>query len=208
MASQQCTVTEADVAAGLALMERMNQAVIEGDNQAIAACRKEYSAILLRLNGGSNFGTYADENSPGCVMAERTASPDGQPPLWGQSGRFLIDVAGIKAIVTHCGFRWAGMAHLQFYAVELAVPFISTTGYMSYFVQGSGVEGLTVEEAAAAVFQTLLDERGLQAIERTESTEAKTDELAALPYVASALCQRPTMERQQPRRQAAQLSLF
>lgn len=207
MTNQRIPLTTADIAAGLDLMQNMNRAVIEGDSEQIAACRKAYGALIYRLNGGTEFASYADEDSPGCLMAQHTASPDGQAPLWGQSGRFLIDVEGINAIVTHEGFRWAGMAHLQFYAVELAVPFISKTGYRSYFVEGSGVEGLTVEEAAAAIFQTLIDEEGLSSIERTAYNEAQAEKLAALPYVVSSMCNRSNTYRPQ-QRQAAQLSLF
>ena len=52
-----------------------------------------------------------------------------RPSSWGQQGEFLIEVAGIRALV-RCsdGFSWTRF-HLDFHAVDMHGPFNSETGY-------------------------------------------------------------------------------
>ena len=59
-------------------------------------------------------------------------------PLWGQSGEFLVDVEGIRAVVRMEGRGFSWMHHFEFHAIDADTPFISETGYRSHFARPVG----------------------------------------------------------------------
>ena len=78
-----------------------------------------------------------------------TAAPDGEVPLWGQKGSFIVDVNGTPARIEMDGMLgicqsmslWPGFgAH----AVDADRPFFSETGYRSFMgVHADLIPGLT-----------------------------------------------------------------
>lgn len=106
--------------------EAFHAAVVIGDEAAMMAASIRYDAVVWKLNGGAFFACEAGNEAVSPRLRARLAAAPGAVPLWGQSGEFLVDHAGIRAIVIARG----GPSSLQveFRAVSATGPFISNTG--------------------------------------------------------------------------------
>lgn len=156
-------------------------AVIASDDAGAADAVELVEAVIWKLNGETFFGSSADEDSAGNVVARHCAAQPGTVPAWGQQGEFLIEVAGIRALVKCSdGFSWMRF-HLEFHAVDVHGPFISETGYRSHF--GNVVGGIAVDEAARRVMAALLKDNG-RCMVRPESRPL-CEERAVRPWLAS-----------------------
>lgn len=156
-------------------------AVMASDDGGAADAVELIGAAIWKLNGGTFFACSADEDSAGNVVARHCAAAPGTVPAWGQQGEFLIEVAGIRALVKCSdGFSWMRF-HLEFHAVDVHGPFISETGYRSHF--GNVVGGMAVDEAARRVMAALLKENG-RCMVRPESRPF-CEERAVRPWLAS-----------------------
>lgn len=110
----------------------LHDGIIAGSEKSALTARHRYDAVVWKLNGGSFFGCEAGEGAAVIVRRHCAAIP-GNVPMWGQSGEFLIEQAGTRAVVSFsCGLSRM-LASLSFHAVDPHVPFISPTGYRSEF---------------------------------------------------------------------------
>lgn len=89
------------------------------------------------------------------------AAKPGYVPAWGQSGEFLITVNGIRARVEFdCQLIGMMNPHFQFHIVDFDRPFISETGYKSFFynLELKIIAKKTVAQVAETVFFDLLSD--------------------------------------------------
>lgn len=118
------------------LIRQHHCAMLAADVDEAMDLREEARKLALRLNAGEP-GIIAGDDAPGCVLERETAASPGTVPLWGQTGAFVINVAGMRVHIEQdgifgigCGFSlWPGFST---HAVELEKPFLSPTGYRSF----------------------------------------------------------------------------
>lgn len=110
------------------IIARYNAAMLAGDQPAKTAARQERDDIGWKLTDLGLGDCFADV---GRQLNELCAAPQGEVPLWGQSGDFIIEALGCRIRI-----EWEGLysiTEIQFgaHAVDLDKPFISETGYRS-----------------------------------------------------------------------------
>ena len=76
--------------------EAFHAAVVIGDESAMMAASIRYDAVVWKLNGGAFFACEAGNEAVSPRLRARLAAAPGAVPLWGQSGEFLVDHAGIR----------------------------------------------------------------------------------------------------------------
>jgi hypothetical protein len=128
-------------------LEAFDQAIRSDDPEAEEAAHHRYQAVIWKLNGGEFFGCFGEAGAAGYRVTEGSAAVSGQAPLWGQKGEWLMDVAGMRVLVQSDGGTGTMAHHYTFNAIDVAQPFLSETGYRSYF--GKPIYGATVEQAVA-----------------------------------------------------------
>lgn len=143
--------------AGKEFAQAFDEAIMRADQDGAALARRGYDACVWKLNGGTNFGSYANASSPGNLMVEHCAATPGAIPRWGQRGAFLIQVDGMRAIVQYCAHKFQTSMHFEFLAVDLDAEFISETGYRSHFLNCQ--YGMTVEEVARSAIRSIAAEK-------------------------------------------------
>lgn len=132
------------------LIERHHAIMLEGDGVAAIALRREAHDLALRLNNGEP-GIIAGEDAPGCVLARKTAAKNEAVPLWGQEGRFTVEVGGTQVDIEMDGMFGIGATSMYWlgfsaHAVEKCQPFISGTGYRSFLgINAPLLPSLTVD---------------------------------------------------------------
>lgn len=146
----------------MAAVTALHVAVLENDSTAATEAADRYEAAVWKLNGGTFFACRAEKDSAGRVIEQHCKAVPGQVPMWGQTGQFVIEVDGIRALVCFGDGFGVGRTHYEFHAVDLDRPFISETGYRSHF--DNLVAGQTVAEAAAAIFSRFLTSERRQKI--------------------------------------------
>jgi hypothetical protein len=157
--------------------EAFHAAVVIGDEAAMMAASIRYDAVVWKLNGGAFFACEAGNEAVSPRLRARLAAAPGAVPLWGQSGEFLVDHAGIRAIVIARG----GPSSLQveFRAVSATGPFISNTGYRS-LCGCRPIYETTMDEAAKIwISQILTEKKGREFI---GPQYRDRDFLAAFPW--------------------------
>lgn len=134
----------------------MHGAILTGQGETAEAAANRYEAAVWVLNGGTFFASM-DRSKPdagGLLAEDHCRAAPGEIPMWGQTGEFVVTVAGIRALVTvRDGFDRFRVA-LGFNAVDVDGPFISPTGCRSHFADV--VAGHTVEDVAKGVFAAYL----------------------------------------------------
>lgn len=131
------------------LFQKINTACLSGEAEAIhlalVALRKE----MVRINNGATGIIAPDSKSMQAVNA--CAAEPGSIPLWGQPGFFYIIVNDMPVVVS-CSpvFMASHTFHMEFYAVNPDIPFISETGFYSHF-ESRTTYGLSVEDAARVI---------------------------------------------------------
>jgi len=139
-----------DVTAEAVAAQRV--AVLAYDDDAAEAAAARYEAAVLKLNGGDFFGCMdrCNPDAGGILADQHCRAEPCTVPMWGQSGEFLITVAGIRCMVEIGDGFGRFRVSMHFHVVDHDAPFISETGFRSHFdtVQG----GRTVDEVATAVF--------------------------------------------------------
>ena len=71
---------------------------------------------------------------------DQLEAPDGEVPIWGQPGRFLVTVEGMRVLVDYRGLEGReslgtnyGLSHsFGAHIVDVLRPFLSNTGYRSF----------------------------------------------------------------------------
>ena len=150
------------LAEAMAAVTAQHAAVLDNDSKAATEAADRYEATVWKLNGGAFFACRAEKDSAGHVIERHCKAVPGQVPMWGQTGQFVIEVDGIRALVMFGDGFGLCRAHYRFHAVDLDTPFISPTGYRSHFDDIVG--GQTVAEAAAAIFSRFLSSERRQKI--------------------------------------------
>lgn len=141
------------------LLERHNQAMVSGDTQVAMKIREEAEDLAVKLNGGKHIGICAGPDSPGHRLERETAAPEGQVPLWGQTGNFVIDVNGMKVRIEQDGLFGIGafmspVPGFSAHAIDYDKPFLSETGYRSFIgYRPDIVSGMTPATMAAEVIK-------------------------------------------------------
>lgn len=144
------------------LVDKHHAAMLDGNAARVERLRKEAHDLAYKLN---NFepGIIADESAPGCMLDRLTRAPEGQPPLWGQSGSFIIAINQMRVRI-HMdgvfGICASSMAWMGFgaHAVDFDRPFLSETGFRSFLgVGGALFPGYTPSTFAAAIVSAHVD---------------------------------------------------
>lgn len=144
-----------------AAIEAAHQAILDEDEAAFATAVQQYDAVIYALNGFTFFASEADEGGATRLRKALAAAP-GAVPLWGQAGEFLIDHAGMRAIVQmNGGFGMWGYCSLR--AASAGGLFVSDTGFLSLMGK-KPVLTCTVDEAARLWLEAEIESRGRVAL--------------------------------------------
>lgn len=125
-----------------------HDSMLRGDAVAAEKFLLLRRACAVRLNNGTCFGMSA-ENGGMWRLARRLAAPDGQIPLRGQKGRFLLVTENCRYIVAQDDA--ADFYGLGIYALDYDRPFISQTGFRSMLPKPTAGLGLSTSEFAASL---------------------------------------------------------
>jgi hypothetical protein len=151
----------ARVAVARAAIEAAHQAILDEDEAAFEAAVQEYDGVVYALNGFTFFASETDEGGAARLRKALAAAP-GSVPLWGQAGEFLLDHAGVRAIVQmNGGFGMWGYCSLR--AASAGGLFVSDTGFLSLMGK-QPVLTCTVEEAARLWLEAEIANRGRVAL--------------------------------------------
>lgn len=138
-------------------------AVLASDDDGADHARDTYGAVIYKLNGGTFSSSYANQGvSPGYRVDDHCAAvDDGSVPLWGQRGRFILDMGAYRVLVLYkgfCGIISASVESFEFRALDFDRPFISETGYRSEMTPLIG--GHTVDQVARMAVERLASAKG------------------------------------------------
>lgn len=128
----------------------LHAAVVADDRSAARECDSLMRAIRWRLNGETELGCAAGEDSPAQLIASHTAATPGHVPMWGQKGEFLVVHEGMRVWVSVNSIANASWPHFELQVVDLDGQFVSETGYNSAHTQAPAW-GKTVKDAALDV---------------------------------------------------------
>lgn len=144
------------------LIDTNHAAVLEADTDGSRHCHKEARLLAGKLNG-RKMGTLAGDDAPCCILARKTKAKDGDYPLWGQCGRFIIkaanmmvriDMEGLFGIGSGFGF-WPGFSART---VDSSRSFLSDTGYQSFLGVHADIEpGLTPDSFATMIVERYVE---------------------------------------------------
>jgi hypothetical protein len=130
------------------LIVRYNSAMLAGDTDAAVSIHKEAHLLIEHIHGGRcGCASVADR------LKAATAAPEGSTPLWGQSGRFVLEFASVPVLIEVdglCGLgSWGSLLpHFEIRAVETHRMFLSSSGYRSFFSQFAvAIEGTELVDA-------------------------------------------------------------
>lgn len=127
----------------LQLIRDYDAAIRASDDTTAANIAELYDGVVRDLNGGQSFDSHKARQR----VAEACRAADGDLPMWGQHGRFLIEINGIRTVVESKGspncHTLSGQVEFRAFAPE--APFFSSTGFYCWM----GARGPTgVAEAA------------------------------------------------------------
>ncbi|HGB4080469.1 TPA: protein klcB [Salmonella enterica subsp. enterica serovar 16:l,v:-] len=147
-------------AAWAALIE-LDAALLAGDAEKRTIAVLRFEACIWKLNGNTFFGCGASKHDAEHVVNDYCKAEDGEIPLWGQNGQFLVQsTGGLRARVKIRAGCMIGYLSASFNAVDLGAPFISETGYRSYMFEFAEVKpGETVYAHMTRIFQQFVDAR-------------------------------------------------
>ena len=128
------------------ILDRHDKAMLAGDFEKVRIERREADLLIARLNGDTRFACCGGPDAPGCYVPRVTAAPDGQMPIWGQLGSFVVMLGDqnpkpgntMRVRVEMSGLQSIGCCESSFFlgfsahAVDLDQPFLSGTGYRSF----------------------------------------------------------------------------
>lgn len=133
-------------------------AMLANDFETAMAIRNDAYLLERKLDGGKG-GILAGEDAPGCKLDAQAQAAEGDVPLWGQSGCFEVEAAGMTARVEMGGMFGIGataMTYLGFSlrAVDIEKPFLSETGYRSFLgLSVTPEEGMTTDAFVRRVME-------------------------------------------------------
>ncbi|MEM6410154.1 MAG: hypothetical protein AAF683_01305 [Pseudomonadota bacterium] len=138
------------------LLRQNHAAMLAADVDETVRLHDEARLLARKLNDGQP-GIIADDDAPGCVLARETAAPEGAVSLWGQTGSFIVEAAGMRVRIAMegmfgIGSGWGFWPGFSAHAVDRDAPFLSETGYRSFLgVHGNPAPGHTPESFAVMV---------------------------------------------------------
>jgi hypothetical protein len=124
-------------------------AAMAADRDRMLAINDQVNAAAEKLNRGTRFGIATGEGAY-AKLRRALAAVDGQEPMWGQPGRFIVTACGCRCVVTYDGlFGWTFSVR----AVDFGRPFISETGFRS--LKGWSCDARTGESIAQRVIREI-----------------------------------------------------
>jgi hypothetical protein len=171
------------------LIYQHHEALLAGDLDAAERINGEAHDLAVKLNGGDP-AILADDDSPGNVLERETAAPEGEVPKWGQTGSFVIAIAGARVRVEMEGIFGLAAAPLPGFvvmAMDYDKPFLSETGFKSFLgYQVALTPGALPDEHARTVIEAYIRERLRGRLYRIEaryhpSSEPGVTDVAAAP---------------------------
>lgn len=163
------------------VLELYHDAMLAADVQALDDAHLVYRACVLKLNGGTAFGSASVQDA----LAAKFAARAGQVPKWGQAGEFLLDVEGMRIVVRMDVGSLANHCGAELCAVDFDKPFVSRTGYRHQFMAPAHHVGRTVDQAVRAEVLALLAGEGKAVAIDKEHGMAKDRKV--YPWLADAL---------------------
>lgn len=119
------------------LIEQHHAAMMAGDVERTLRIREQAHDLATDMNGGTNCGIIGPDG-PGTMLENQTAAKDGEIPLWGQLGNFVVAVGETRVLIEQDGIFGIGAAFsfwpgFAVHIVDLDKPFpISGTGYRTF----------------------------------------------------------------------------
>jgi hypothetical protein len=123
------------------LLVAYDAAMLAEDGKA-DALSTQLAAVIFRANGDTTTGQSVDDRP--ITIQNGTRAPDGEVPLWGQRGRFIVLVDGVKAMVQFG-------RDLSLFAVDFNTPFVSASGSWSVHHLSRELGSTVSQHAEAAV---------------------------------------------------------
>jgi hypothetical protein len=147
------------------LVRRYDAAMMAADTAAAIEVKQECNLFLTHVYARFEHTRGICKNDVSRQLSETFKAADGEVPLWGQQGVFTITVASvlIQIEVDHfCGLGSYGenlLPHFAIHIVEKNRPFLSHTGYRSFFAQLFDTEpGITVSDAISRVLRAYVQQ--------------------------------------------------
>lgn len=141
----------------MAAIREFNASCINGGESRLKHANEAYEIVLHDLNIGCR--SLYGEGSIALETLERCASQNGEVPLWGQIGEFVMNVEGMTTLVRyHPQFHRWNRVHFEFLALDKYKPFISPTGYKSLFMNNLKF-GCSLHESAQKAFSGMMQGR-------------------------------------------------
>lgn len=128
------------------VLQVYHDAMLAADVQALDDAHLVHEACVVKLNGGTAFGSATVQDA----LAVKFAAPPGQVPKWGQAGEFLLEVDGVRMVVKMDVGSLANHCGAELHAVDFDKPFISRTGYRHQYMRPAAHVGRTVDQAVRA----------------------------------------------------------
>lgn len=156
-------------------------AMLAGDVQALDDADLVYRACVVKLNGGTHFGSAEIQKA----LEAKFAAVAGQVPEWGQAGEFLLEVEGMRLVVKMCPDSLSNHCGAELRAVDFDKPFVSRTGYRHQYMRPAQHLGRTVDQAVRAeVLELLAGEGKAVSIDQEHATPK---DRKVWPWLADAL---------------------
>ena len=111
------------------LLTQYHDAMLDADGDLATDIQKRIEAVGEKMNGGTRFGIVTDEGAYGRLIPLLSA-PDGQEPMYGQPGRFVVTALGCRCAISTKGLF--GFGGFEVRAIDFGRPFISQTGFRSF----------------------------------------------------------------------------
>ena len=163
------------------VLQVYHDAMLAADVQALDDAHTVYRACVIKLNGGTVFGSASIQDA----LAAKFAAPPGQVPRWGQAGEFLLEVDGMRLVVKMGVGSLANHVGADLYAVDFDKPFVSRTGYRHQYMVPAQHVGRTVDQAVRAeVLERMASEGWAAAIDQEHGAPK---DRKVWPWLADAL---------------------
>lgn len=150
-----------------------NDAIRGHAPEQAALAKLRYDAVVYRLHGDSFFGCAADDGA-GMRLERQLAAAPGVVPGWGQGGKWLVEVGGMRVRVEVCHGP-KGTTGLKCWAVDLDAPFLSETGFRSHWLHYDQWFGRDLGAAVRAELERCLQEKDWQPVAIKEDSKRYFD---------------------------------
>lgn len=160
-----------------------NDAVRGNAPEQAELAKLRYDAVVYRLHGDSFFGCKADDGA-GTRLAHKLTAAPGLVPAWGQGGEWLVEVNGMR-IRVKVDHDPRGTIPLELRAVDLDLPFLSSTGFRSHVLHYDQWLGRDLAAAVRAELERCLQEKDWRPVPIEDKHKAWVKEIPA--WLAPAL---------------------